>query len=230
MWFERDGMHEVGKSLPAPKAPPEPEGASRLKRFSDVIQNPETPLEELRRLIKEFNNRGAVLRYTQGKTPILVPLSHVQRIALGHEDHLSVPISYDILEQAGLPVNTVTHKAKTATGEVVTRRYYITFARCQDAAVEMLKEKAPKAHIKTLVLQIYGPESARVPNANTLSGTQRYTHRAVGNVLRELGINSSHAKGVRDRLQSSPVSVFKYMGRLYINASDADALKSHFQR
>ena len=110
--------------------------AKRLTPPIERINDPETQIEELRELIRDFNTVRSVLKFSSGDDPILTQLTIIQEAAWGVADPQKTAVAQAILESSGIPNMAVESYSKGR--KIGTYRF--TFTRTADLAVEELEK------------------------------------------------------------------------------------------
>ncbi len=199
---------------------PAPELAQRIKAIIPEILDPNTSNERLCVLIKEFDSRRLVQQYSRGENPLLTGISKIMLKAWGNKNLRNTREAQRLLKKKGLPEMD----AKGAQSNRMDYRF--TFKRCEEEAVEALKE-APDNFKGSSIRLAYGdlPEGEKPPNTTMLTGSQKKSHRRVSPILKELGINRRDTARV---LSATPVPIFRYKKNgLFVAAKNAELLRKH---
>ena len=201
------------------------------------IKDPATTIEELRELIKTFDNHTILRHYSRGKKQMLVPVSDLQNVAWGNKDTRSSKKIFQLLQDAGIPVHSISQDVKIG-GKEIKHVYRFTLMRTKEEALRVLMDSSVEnRHI--LVEQVAGPmlPPESTPNTYQLFGAK--TGEWVSVASYTLGYGSGkklhHLMQAITSEDSFPVSVVKYQSssgkdtRLYIKKSYRDAFDKWLQ-
>jgi len=146
------------------------------KDYGEIIRkvkDPDTTIEELRELIREFDNEGSISRYSAKKPGgVILSVSNLQFEAWGNRNYRKTKDAYRILKDAGIPVHTFTQAQNYKSGRTAIGRYFITFNVTKEETLKVLRDNSSgNRHIP--VEQIAGEALESIPNTNQLFGTRK---------------------------------------------------------
>lgn len=197
-------------------------------QLAKMLQDPSLTDEEVQKLLDQVG-RHFYQVYSQGENSVLIP---VLRLVMEGGFHLPNPqlkLSIQVLEDAQIPVRDLPTKVKSGPrkGELT----YHFMARIHKERALNVWENANnlQAFLENPVRQICGPKVRPPTTWEIIKGKGL---RAVGSLLREMGISSKNPFGLSYGelfTDNFPIPIFKYTkrGSYFYSVEQEEALRTY---